>query len=353
MADDGSEPASGRGAWRGERPPAMTDVARLAGVSHQTVSRVLNDHPSVRSATRATVLAAVAALGYRPNSTARALVTGRSRVVGVITVAGTLHGPASTLYGIEAAARAAGYSVTVTALQADEALDQLDAMIARLEQQGVDGVVVLVPLASPDASRSAVRERHRTPVVAVAGTASDLPVVTIDDEAGARLATAHLLGLGHPTVHHVAGPPGWIEAGQRRRGWSATLAEAGRAQHPPLVGDWSAGSGYLAGRELAADPGVSAVYAANDQMALGVLRAMGEQGRRVPQDVSVVGTDDMPEAGYLAPPLTTIGQHFDQVGRRSLDVLLAEIEGSDVDLETVLLPDLVVRASTAPYGASS
>ena len=333
----------------------MTDVARLAGVSHQTVSRVLNDHPSVRPATRETVLAAVEALGYRPNSTARALVTGRSRVVGVITVAGTLHGPASTLYGIEAAARAAGYSVSISSLRADEALDELDQMIQRLEQQGVDGVVVLVPLTSGDAStpRAAVRDRHRTPVVAVAGTASDLPVVSIDDQAGARLATEHLLGLGHPTVRHVAGPSGWIEARERLAGWTSALLDAGRVVHPPLVGDWSAGSGYLAGRTLAADPTVTAVYAANDQMALGVLRAMGEHGRRVPQDVSVVGTDDMPEAGYLSPPLTTVGQHFDRVGRRSVEVLLAEIEGTDAGLETVLQPDLVVRASTGPYGASS
>jgi len=328
------------------RRPAMTDVARRAGVSHQTVSRVLNEHPSVSAPTRAAVLAAVAELGYRPNSAARALVTGRSGVIGVVTFAGTLYGPACMLYGIEAAASEAGFSVSVAAVPV-AGPRQLGSALRRLQEQGVEGVVVVVPVRS--AGDGLAVHRDRTPVVALAGTASDLPLVGVDQAAGARLAIEHLLALGHPTVWHVAGPDDWLAAGQRADGWRRTLSAAGIEAPDPLAGDWSPRSGYEAGKVLAARDDVTAVFVANDLMALGVLRALREHGRTVPGEVSVVGWDNMPESGFFSPPLTTVHEPFDQIGRRSVELLLAEVATRQRVDAPKIEPTLVVRASTARY----
>ena len=326
--------------------PGMKDVARLAGVSHQTVSRVLNDHPSVRPDTKARVMAAVEALGYRPNSAARALVTGRSRVIGVLTISGSLFGPASTLYGVEGAASELGYSVSVVSMRELSAAE-LRQGVARLVRQGVDGVVVIAPIHIVAGELDVLATE--VPLVALEGTPVGAPsVVGVDQKLGARLATQHLLGLGHRTVWHVAGPADWFEAADRIDGWRSTLAEAGREQPPVLPGDWSARSGYEAGLLLVRLPEVTAVFAANDQMALGVLRAFAEHGRRVPDDVSVVGFDDLPESEYFTPPLTTVRQDFAEVGRRGVAQLLAQIETGDrAEHRVRIAPALVVRQSTA------
>jgi LacI family transcriptional regulator len=176
-----------------------------------------------------------------------------------------------------------------------------------------------------------------------------MPVVTIDQFAGAQLATQHLLDLGHETVWHVAGPRDWPEALLRIEGWRATLSAAGVRTPPMLHGDWSPRSGFEAGRELAASPDVTAVFAANDQMALGVLHAFHRAGIKVPEQVSVVGFDDMPEAEYFSPALTTIRQDFDEVGRRGLQTLMSMIDDSGADVpEIPVTPRLVVRSSTGP-----
>jgi DNA-binding LacI/PurR family transcriptional regulator len=323
----------------------MTDVARRAGVSHQTVSRVLNGHPSVRAQTRALVLAAVQDLGYRPNRAARTLVTGRSGTLGVITLAGPLYGPASTLYGIEAAARDEGFSVNVTSLESVDR-ESTSQAVGILQRQGVDGVIVIAPLISVGDSLSELADR--LPMVAVEGTPEgDLPVVRVDQVAGAEVATRHLLGEGHATVWHLAGPPDWFEAVQRTSGWTSALHEAGAEVPPTFTGDWSPRSGYEAGQLLARITEVTAVFVANDQMALGMLRALGEHGRRVPEDVSIVGFDDIPESGYFSPPLTTVHQPFDEVGRRSLRLLLNQIDANTPAREhSVITPELVVRKST-------
>ena len=330
---------------RSRRPPAMTDVARVAGVSHQTVSRVLNGHPSVTARTRATVLAAVQELGYRPNRAARTLVTGRSRTLGVITLAGSLHGPASTLYGIEAAAQNEGYSVNVTSLKSVDR-ESTSTAVGLLQRQGVDGVIVIAPLISVGDFLSELASR--LPTVAVEGAPeADVPVVRVDQLAGAKLATLHLLEEGHATVWHLAGPPDWFEAVQRTSGWRSTLHDAGAEVPPVLTGDWSPRLGYEAGEILARITDVTAVFVANDQMALGMLRALGEHGRRVPEDVSIVGFDDIPESGYFSPPLTTVRQPFDEVGRRSLRLLLNQMEDNTPSREQVVIaPELVVRMST-------
>ena len=324
----------------------MSDVARLAGVSHQTVSRVINDSEHVREETRERVLRAMRQLNYRPNSVARALVTGRSNTLGVVSFDTTLYGPASTLYGIEQAAHEAGYFITIASLKAFDRASVLDA-VERLRILGVDGILVIAP--QETASRALLRTPAGVPLVALeAGPTDVVPVASIDQFAGAAKATSHLLELGHRSVVHVAGPGDWLEAQLRVAGWRATLQAASIPVPEPLAGDWSPRSGYEIGQTLAADEGLTAIFVANDQMALGVLRALHEAGRRIPEDVSVVGFDDVPESPYFTPPLTTIRQDFDEMGRRGLKLLLETMEEPDgpprhLEVE----PELIVRSSTA------
>ncbi|MEV0994421.1 LacI family DNA-binding transcriptional regulator [Nonomuraea sp. NPDC050202] len=327
----------------------MADVAKEAGVSHQTVSRVLNDHPNVRADTRARVEAAITRLGYRRNLVARALVTKRSRTLGVVSFDTTLYGPASTIYGIEQAARTAGYFVSIVSLKSIDADNVRDA-IDYLAEQGVDGVVVVAPQRSAGLALESLPSG--LPAVAVEGThRADVSVVCIDQIEGAKLATRHLLDQGHETVWHVSGPYDWLETEGRLEGWRAALEEAGRPVPEPLAGDWSPRAGYEAGKSLAAMDGVTAVFAANDQMALGVLRALSEKGVRVPQQISVVGFDDIPESEFFSPPLTTVRQDFDVVGRHCIEVLLRQIDLGHAAYERLVVrPSFVVRSSTAPAG---
>ena len=327
------------------RPAVMADVAQLAGVSHQTVSRVLHDSPHVRGDTRERVLAAIRQLDYRPNTVAQALVTGRSKTLGVVSFDTTLYGPASTLLGIEQAAHDAGYAVSISSLRSLNRPTVL-AAIYRLRDQGVDGVAVIAPLrAGVDALRYL---RPEFVVVAVeAGPDASIPVATVDQVAGAAAATRHLLSLGHKTVWHLAGPTDWKEAEERVDGWRSTLKAAGAQIPAPLRGDWTARSGYELGRNLLQLPELTAIFVANDQMALGLLRRLHEAGRDVPRDLSVVGFDDIPEAAYFTPPLTTVRQDFAELGRRCLHMLLARIEGESGPSRVVVAPELVVRASTS------
>jgi DNA-binding LacI/PurR family transcriptional regulator len=324
----------------------MADVGRLAGVSHQTVSRVINGSPHVRPETRERVLKAMLELGYRPNPVARALVTGRSRTLGVVSLDTTLYGPASTLVGIERAAHEAGYFIIVASLKALDRPSVADA-VERLRRHGVDGILAIAPLEeAADAIRHAPGD---APLLAVeAGPDDGFPVVAVDQFAGAVKATRHLLDLGHETVWHIAGPWEFLEARERQQGWRATLEAAGAEVPEPLQGDWSARAGYDLGRRLSTDPGVTAIFVANDQMALGVLRALHETGRRVPDDVSVVGFDDVPEAPFFLPPLTTVRQDFDEVGSRSVRLLLRMLDdGERLPPAPRVEPELIVRASTS------
>jgi LacI family transcriptional regulator len=335
-----------------EQPRAravMSDVARLAGVSHQTVSRVLNNHPSVRDETRQRVLRAIRQLDYRPNALARGLAGRRLRVIGVVSFDTILYGPAATLLGVERAARQAGYGITIVALEEPDHVNVVDA-VNRLAEQAVAGVVVIAPLLT--AAAALRRLPTGVPAVVVeSDAAGNLPTFSVDQVAGARLAVQHLTALGHETVWHVSGPRDWMEARDRVDGWRQVLETAGCRVPPVIDGDWSARSGYDAGRRLAERADVTAVFCANDQQALGMLRALHECGRRVPEDVSVVGFDDIPEAEYLSPPLTTVRQDFDEVGRRCLAALL-DLLDSDAGPVPVnqprVPPTLVVRASSGP-----
>jgi DNA-binding LacI/PurR family transcriptional regulator len=323
----------------------MMDVARLAGVSHQTVSRVLNGSERVAEPTRERVLEAIRMLDYQPSSVARALVTGRSRTVGMVSFDTTLYGPASTLFGIERAAHQADYFTSIVSVPA---LDRraVVAAVERLRRQGVEGILAITPLRAAIGALGAVS--REVPLVAVeGGPDGGVPVVTIDQFAGAAAATRHLLELGHETVFHIAGPPEWQESELRLRGWRETLLEAGATVPAPLAGDWTPASGFELGRRVAEMPETTAIFVANDQMALGVLRALHQGGRRVPEDVSVVGFDATPESGFFAPPLTTVRQDFIELGRRSFELLRRQIErGEPREGRLTIAPELIVREST-------
>jgi DNA-binding LacI/PurR family transcriptional regulator len=325
----------------------MADVARIAGVSPQTVSRVLRQRPNVRPETKDRVLSAMRELDYRPHSAAQALVTGRSRTVVVVTPDTAMYGPAALLFSVERAARAIGYFVSIVNLKSLDRASFVGA-IARIRDRAVDGVIVIAPeLSAVEALRHVP---NGVPIVLLEGDAhSAVPVVGADHRASAAHATQHLLDLGHHTVWHLAGPLAWGPARQRVEGWRATLEAAGIEPPPVLYGDWSARSGYEMGQRLAADRAVTAIFVASDQMALGLLRAFEEAGRRVPQDASVVGFDDLPESRYFSPPLTTVRQDVAELGRRSVRLLLAQMDGGPRDVAPVMVPsEFVLRESTRP-----
>ncbi|MFF1634622.1 LacI family DNA-binding transcriptional regulator [Leifsonia sp. NPDC058248] len=328
----------------------MADVARHAGVSGQTVSRVANGHSSVIDSTRDRVLHSMRALGYRPNQAARALRSGRFRNIGVLMFTLSSFGNMRTLEAIAVFAAQAGYSITLVPVEHPTQKD-VSVALERLLDQAVDGIVIVIEAHIID--QADVDLPPGLPVVVIDSAArEDYPVVDTDQAQGARLATQHLLELGHETVWHVAGPESSYSASRRELSWRTTVEAASRPAPPVFRGDWSTASGYEIGLQIARMPEITAVFAANDQMALGVLRALHESGRAVPADVSVVGFDDMPEADSFWPPLTTIRQSFDVVGRRGIEILLAEIEDEQTGPGMTLVPtELVVRGSAGPAGA--
>jgi DNA-binding LacI/PurR family transcriptional regulator len=330
-----------------EAKPSSTDVARLAGVSQKTVSRVLNGEPYVKDEVRLRVQAAMRELGYRRNDAARALNSGRTKRIGVVSLGTALFGPSTQLVAIEQTLRTTGYSVSiVNTLEGDTIAD----VVEHLLEQGVDGIILSEPIDEGDDVPIDVD----IPVLSFGrfpGLSAKPSLDTGGDNIGAgRTATEHLLGLGHHTVWHVAGPQRWWAARDRLAGWRQALAAAGAPEPPVLEGDWLPASGYAAGRELAANHDVTAVFVANDDMAIGVLRALTEAGRSVPGDVSVVGFDDIPTAAFLTPPLTTVPQDFDVHVARGIANLVTEIESPTGDRSPLPEPPplrLVVRHSTA------
>ncbi|WP_165067892.1 LacI family DNA-binding transcriptional regulator [Marisediminicola senii] len=328
------------------RAPSIRDVARLAGVSYQTVSRVLNDSPSIKPSTRQRVLQVIDEIGYRPNQAARALVTSKSRTIGVLTSTTAHYGPTTSLRAIEDAARAAGYVVSTTSMVTGDP-GSVTESLEHLMAQAVEGIVVIAPQVRVF---DAFRELALTvPLVTLDSTAADSPrSMAVDQVAGARLATRHLIELGHEEIIHLAGPRDWIEAEARMHGFLVEVRDADLRTHPPILGDWTADTGYRVGHELLGYRDFTAVFAANDQMALGLIHAFLEAGLDVPGDVSVAGFDDIPEASHYWPPLTTVRQDFAELGRRAVALLLSQLEGTtEVDHRQVT-PELVLRSSTAP-----
>ncbi|WP_253705369.1 LacI family DNA-binding transcriptional regulator [Brachybacterium sp. P6-10-X1] len=347
----------GTGASKGA---SMSDVARLAGVSGQTVSRVVNDNPGVSSETRERIEAAMQRLGYRANAAARALATGRFRTIGVVTFNLTAVGNIRIVDTVIGEAQAHGYAVNMAVVEAPTEQD-VRAAVRTLTDRAVDGIVVIEArvLDTPN-----LQLPQEVPVViADSGASHDHPTFGMDEAAGAREAVAHLLELGHRTVHHLAGPAGSNPAQRRRRAWHRMLTRNACPVPAAVPGDWSPTSGYRAALELLGQEDVTAIFAANDQMAAGALRAATEKGIRVPEDLSIVGYDDQDFAPFLTPPLTTVAQDLEEVGRRSLAHLLGLIEADgardasaargDAPHRTrstgrLVTPALVVRESTAP-----
>jgi DNA-binding LacI/PurR family transcriptional regulator len=326
------------------RAANIFDVARLAGVSHQTVSRVINDLPNVRPATRARVEQAIAQLRYSPSPAARALVTRRTRTIGLITPGISDYGPTSIAMHFNFAAREARYNVESVSTPSDDP-KAIRSVIEGLLRQRVDAIViVVVDLAVLEVVRSLDLS---IPVVASASTGRRSPlIVSIDQYRGARAAVRHLAELVHTRILHLAGPRTAPDAMERVRGWHDELATHRLEVVEPLFGDWTAASGHRLASALDIEPG-TAVFVGNDQMSIGLLSALREHGLRVPEDVSVVGFDDIPEAGYLYPPLTTVRQDFDALGALMMQrVLLAVEEHADVAEATPLPTHLIVRLST-------
>jgi DNA-binding LacI/PurR family transcriptional regulator len=346
MAASRTEPTSD-GSARRRRGPGMTEVARAAGVSQKTVSRVVNGEAHVSPEVRDRVLRVIKELDYRPNNAARALLLGRYRRIGVVSLGTALYGPSTLLIALERAMQRAGYSFALAVTLEGQ---PVSVAVEALLEQGVDGVI----LSEPINDGTPLRFSADVPVVSlgegpelIGGTAA---VVSADGVAAARMATEHLLSLGHRSVWHIPGPQNWWAARDRLRGWREALAAAGAPEPPlPLEGDWSPASGYAAGRQLAGLVDVTAVFAANDDMAIGALRAFAEAGLSVPGDVSVVGYDDIPAAAYLSPPLTTVRQNLATVADRAVDVLITLIEGEPAaPPHTDLAVELTERGSTGP-----
>ncbi|MFD5464217.1 LacI family DNA-binding transcriptional regulator [Kitasatospora sp. NPDC127059] len=323
----------------------MADVARLAGVSSQTVSRVSNGSPGVVEDTRQRVLAAMKELGYRPNSAARALKAGEFRTLGVILFTLSTTGNVRTLEAITESAAKEGYAITLMPVLPTRT--GVRGAFDRLGELAVDGIIVIMEVHLLD-SATVQLPPHIKVVVADSDAGDRYSVVDTDQSEGARMAVQHLVDLGHDTVWHLAGPEGSFAAQRRTDAWRGVLENAGRPVPPVVQGDWSADSGYRAGLLLADESDCTAVFVANDQMALGLLRALHERGKRVPEDVSVVGFDDIAEASSFIPPLTTIHQDFDEVGRRCVEGVLHQIRNQTAEQGTTLVPTrMVVRASTA------
>ncbi|WP_406245993.1 LacI family DNA-binding transcriptional regulator [Microbacterium sp. M] len=327
------------------RVPSIRDVARLAGVSHQTVSRVLNEHPSIRPETKKRVQDAIAVLDYRPNLAARALVTSTTTTLGILSATIGEFGPTSSIAGIEDAARAEGYSVSTVNLPTTSP-EAIGEAIRQLGREQVGGIVALAPQ---------VRVFN-----VLRGMAVGVPLVSLqtasgsdgfthsaDQVAGARSVTEHLIAQGHTDILHLAGPQDWIEAESRMRGYLDALREADLPTFPPIRGDWSADFGYFAGTELARRRDFTAVFAANDLMAIGLMHGFRDAGLDVPRDVSVVGFDDIPVAAHVWPPLTTVHQDFPELGRRAVGILLAEIRNEQAPQFGPVEPLLRIRSSSA------
>lgn len=344
MTRSGAIPAKGAVG----KKSTLHDVARRANVSYQTVSRVINDHPNVASDTRIRVEAAIRELGYIPNRAAQSLVTSRSSTIGIVSYGIELYGPLQMVSNTEHALKSRGYDLIFSSVD-HATTNDFQKQIERLQGQLVDGLVVVTP-AQVDDLRVMVNHITVPYVVVDVQLGSQYPTVCIDQKMGGRLATEHLIELGHSRIAAIAGPQGWSGAEQRHQGFTEAMVAAGLDDLVFAHGDWTAASGYDATVTLLKDrPDFSALMVGNDQMAMGAMAALRDAGLSVPEDVSIVGFDDVPEAPYMAPPLTTVRQDFRQLGVTSAEALLKQIEAkSNVVEQRLIQPELVVRGSTAP-----
>jgi len=336
---------TGRG--RPKTGPSIEDVARLAGVSAQTVSRVSTGANPVRPATRERVLLAMGQLGYSPNHAARALRNGSFGTIGLIAHGFGRTGEALTTEAVLEAAEAEDYSVTLLSVRDPGAEGWVPAAY-RLSHQAIDGLVIIrTEQATPE---SLSLPAGMAVAVADSRLAGHYPTVGADEVQGSTEASRHLLELGHRNIHHLAGPVTSRPAQVRAATWQRCMENAGIRAPQLWRGDWSARSGYAIGQEIARDDSITAVYSANDEMAFGLLRALHEHGRRVPEDVSIVGFDGIALSEFSSPPLTTVKQDWHRIGQELVRLVLEQIRTTaTIPRDRVLVPtELVVRGTTAP-----
>ncbi len=326
----------------------INDVAALAGVSYQTVSRVINQHPSVSPKALERVQKAIQALNYHPSNAARHLATQRSGMIGVVSY-GTVHyGPARTLASLEKAAHQIGYTLSNVNVS-DLTFLQISKAIQTLHRQRVDGVILFAPLVEIALSDLKQLCGDLPMVITAAEPQPGHAVTSVDQFTGGRLGAQHLLGLGHQKIAFINGPLDWYAALLRQQGWLSALQQAGLQPSAEIQSDWTPKGGYNAMSELLkTKKPFTGVLVANDQMALGALHALHEHGFELPQDMSVVGFDDIPESAFLEPPLTTLHQNFSALAQRSLEQLITLIQHpKQLQHVMVLVPELIIRSSTA------
>ncbi|MEZ4632724.1 MAG: substrate-binding domain-containing protein [Deinococcales bacterium] len=332
----------------GKKAITLNDVAKISQVSHQTVSRVINNSPHVSPATRKKVLKVIEDLGYRPNRIAQQLVTGKGTTVGIIGLGSGYYGPSQMISSIEKALRERDYGYVFASIESPSLAAMAEAM-ALLERHPIAALILINPLL--DNSENLQQLTQNLPCVMVDTRSSGHPSVSFDQAYGSRLATEHLIHLGHRHICEISGPLHWYDAFERHQAWLTTMKEAGLEAGPSFASDWSAQGGYESALKLLKTKiNFSGLVVGNDQMALGAMRALDEAGLRVPEDISVIGFDDVPEAAYFKPPLTTIRQDFSLLGQKSAGLVLELLEGENVERESYLIyPELRVRSSTAPH----
>jgi LacI family transcriptional regulator len=338
----------------------IKDVAEAAGVSTQTVSRVLNNRPDVAPETFQRVEGVIKQLGFVPNALVRSLIQGRSYTLGVVAFGLEYFGPSRTLTGIERQANELGYSILLSLLHRPEP-DDIEQLFKSLLARQVDGIIWAVP--EYEDNRAWVQEKSfdfPIPMIFVRGMTkpTSVPIVGIDNRAIGYLATEHLLAGGARQVGIITGPVTWWEARERQRGWREALLAQGLEAADPLIveGDWSAPSGERGVHQLLAqNPDLDAIFASNDQMALGVLYTVHRLGRRVPDDLSVVGVDNIPESAHFWPPLTTVRQRLQEAGAQAvleLDQMIqatkrpSQNQANGIANVTLLEPELIIRESS-------
>lgn len=330
------------------RRTTLYDVARRCGVSYQTVSRVINRHPSVSEETRERVQRAIVELDYRPNRAAQSLAGAKSRTLAMVTYGLNNYGPAQMVINIEQACREAGYDLIFTNV-ADHHLTTLNGSIEYIRRWDLDGLLLITPVEGLRYEDLAALFGNIP--VALIGTrmGSSAPSIVVNQMDGTRQITEHLIELGHTHICEISGPPQWFDAQERHESWLETLQNHGLTPGASIEGDWSAKSGYAAVRTLlSGGERFTALVAANDQMAMGAIHALREHGRSVPHDISVAGFDDIPEAAFYGPPLTTIRQDFAKVGRQGVEHLIQRInDPAHQSKQDVIPPQLIVRQSTA------
>lgn len=327
------------------KKPNIYDVAKLAGVSHQTVSRVINKAEYIKDDTRTKVQSAMEELGYVPNAAARALVTSKSKIVGILVSDIVYHGPAGMMHAMEKEARRGGFFAI------SASVDPLDGKsiaqgIEHLRRLGIEGLVVITP--QSDSVQAVERLVTDIPVVFIDSPNNSKELsAELDNFSGAKRATEHLISLGHKQIVHVAGPTGWFDSAPRVAGYEAAM-ESAQLQPKVIPGDWTVPTGYEIGRNLDIEADkVTAIFAANDHLALGLMRALRQRGYSIPERVSIIGFDDVPEAAYYEPPLTTMRPDFAELGRVAMEMMLGHINREETLRADTLVPELIIRESTA------